>query len=182
MLDLKRAMGHVHESRTDGSLVYLSASRFDQRMTTRLHLDGGPDESFLMLGYEPCKVRSSIDVADYARCAHELGMTPKAFMARYNPMFHPGLAQLQPYTVRVPNFPSSEFQVLCVNNASAAYTMDRSTWQGVLHAATVDSASGPGPRIVNSTLIAAAPPGGIDLVDAAGQMDFMETSRIGSYG
>ena len=44
MVGLKRAMDEAHASKTGRRLIYLSASRFNQKSTTRPHLDGGPDE------------------------------------------------------------------------------------------------------------------------------------------
>src|SRR5262249_2112354 len=41
-------------------LVYLSLGRFDQQVSTEAHLDGGPDESILILGYEPTEVISRL--------------------------------------------------------------------------------------------------------------------------
>jgi hypothetical protein len=186
MLALKEAMDAVHASRSDGRLVCLSASRFDQRRTTRLHLDGGPDESILMLGYEPTAVRARIDIADYARCAHDLGMTPKAFMAEHNPMFHPADGLLDPYTTQVPGLSPGAYRILCINNASAPYSPDRMTWQGVLHAATIDAAAVTGTRIVNSLLIGAAPLGATDAIGKAEEMAFVsapsQQAAIGQFG
>ncbi len=56
MVDVKKAMAALHQQRTGQTLIYLSAGRFDQQTSTRPHLDGGPDESLLMLGYESSEV------------------------------------------------------------------------------------------------------------------------------
>src|SRR5678815_3308736 len=96
MVDLKVALGEIRASKTGESLIYLSAARFDQQTSTKPHLDGGPEECFLMLGYEPSTVGSEVEITDYARCAHELGLTPKEFMARHNPMFRSGYEMLRP--------------------------------------------------------------------------------------
>lgn len=58
----------------------LSLGRFDQKKTTRLHLDGGPACSFLMLGYEPSRVTSRFLISDYSRCATDLGLSPREFL------------------------------------------------------------------------------------------------------
>ena len=81
MVDLKRTMAAIHESKTGSTFVYLSAARFDQQETTRPHLDGGPDECFLMLGYEPSEVDAELEISDYAKCAFDLGLTPKEFLS-----------------------------------------------------------------------------------------------------
>lgn len=90
MVDLKQELAAIHERLTKKTLIYLSAGRFDQQTSTRPHLDGGPDESMLMLGYEPSEVAADLEISDYTRCAADLGLSPKEFMERHNPMFHAG--------------------------------------------------------------------------------------------
>jgi len=51
MVELANCMSEIHEQRVGDSFVYLSAARFDQQTSTKPHLDAGPTESFLMLGY-----------------------------------------------------------------------------------------------------------------------------------
>jgi hypothetical protein len=46
MLSLRAAMGDIHSARTGKDLAYLSAARFDQQVTTKLHRDSGPAECF----------------------------------------------------------------------------------------------------------------------------------------
>src|SRR5689334_7893739 len=48
MVTLKTSISSIHAERTGQTLIYLSAARFDQQETTRPHLDGGPEECFLM--------------------------------------------------------------------------------------------------------------------------------------
>ena len=78
----------------------MSAGRFDQQVTTRLHRDGGPDECFLMLGYEPSAIVAEIGIADYSKCAHDMGLSASEFLDHYNPMFAAGEDLLRPYTRR----------------------------------------------------------------------------------
>jgi hypothetical protein len=174
MVGLKDAMDSIHRARTGGRLVYLSASRFDQRQTTRAHLDGGPEESLLMLGYEPSGLRATIEISDYSRCAAAMGLTPQAFMDRHNPMFNDVSALLRPYTVALPDAPSDGYRILCINNSSTPLSTNRSTWQGVLHAATIAPGAGTQTRFLNSTLIAAAPAGSVDAIGRVEQIDFIE--------
>lgn len=157
MVDLKRAMATIHESVTGNTLVYLSAARFDQQETTKPHLDGGPEECFLMLGYEPSEVASELEISDYAKCAFDLGLSPKVFMAQHNPMFHSGYQMLRSYPTRIPCFSSADYQIICINNSSAPFSLDRPAWQGTLHTATILTPDDSKRRIINSTMIASAP-------------------------
>src|SRR5262245_44340000 len=80
MLDLKQRLSEFGVSRGRGRFVYKSMARFDQQETTMFHLDGAPEQSMLMLGYEPSRVRSRLFLADYTRAAFDLGITPQQFL------------------------------------------------------------------------------------------------------
>lgn len=167
MVDLKRELAAIHESVTGRTLAYLSAGRFDQQETTRLHLDGGPDECLLMLGYEPSPVDSEMAFADYAKCAFDLGLSPGQFMAEYNPMFRHADDVLRPYTTRVPCLSPGDYRIVCINNSCAPYSESRPAWQGVLHGARVPAPDASESRVINSTMIASVPAGTPDTVDVA---------------
>lgn len=178
MVDIKHEMARLHASTTGQTLAYLSAARFDQQETTRPHLDGGPDECFLMLGYEPSNVDSRLEISDYSRCAFELGITPKQFMSQHNQMFQAGYEMLQPYTTRVPGFSQSDYQIICVNNSSADYSPNSQSWQGTLHTAAIATPDESERRVINSTMIASVAVGTPDSVSAAQQAEFISTSTV----
>lgn len=181
MVDLKRAMGVLHDAQAGRALHYLSVGRFDQQATTKPHLDGGPDECLLMLGYEPSDVDSELEISDYAKCAFDLGITPKQFMVQHNPMFQVGYDLLRPYSVRVPCFSSREFQIVCVNNSSAPYSPGLS-WQGTLHTATVHDPDLSKRRVINSTMIASVELGMVEPVSTGEQQEFVRTSLVRRRG
>jgi len=178
MVDLKRAMAAIHESTTGKTLAYRSAARFDQQETTRPHLDGGPDETSLMLGYEPSAVDAELKISDYAQCAFDLGISPKAFMADYNPMFKPGYDLLRPYTTRVPCFSKTGYRIVCINNSCAPYAESQPAWQGTLHTATIPTPDDTISRVINSTMIASVPAGTADQIDAEELHDFVSTAAV----
>ncbi len=182
MVDIKRELANIHAARTDETLVYLSAARFDQQESTKPHLDGGPDECFLMLGYEPTEISSELEITDYSKCAFDLGLPPKEFMAKHNPMFKSGQNLLSSYVTRIPCFSNSDFQIVCINNSSAPYSSDGVTWQGTLHTATILSPDDSKRRVINSTMIARAPFGARDLVDEAALHHFIHTSEVKRRG
>ena len=182
MVDLKRAMAAIHESVTGNTLIYLSAARFDQQTTTKPHLDGGPDECFLMLGYEPSTVDAELEISDYAKCAFDLGLSPKEFMAKHNPMFHSGYEMLRPYSTRIPCFSKTDYQIICINNSSAAFARNQPTWQGTLHTATILTPDESKRRVVNSTMIASAATGTPDTITESQQQEFINTSIVRRRG
>jgi len=178
MVDLKREMAAIHKSTSGNTLAYLSADRFDQQETTRPHLDGGPDECFLMLGYEPSAIDSELVMFDYAKCAFDRGLSPNEFMAKYNPMFKPGYEILRPYAIRVACFSPTDYQIVCINNACAPYSESRPAWQGTLHTATILTPDESKRRVINSTLIASVPAGTPDAIDKEELNDFVTTSVV----
>jgi hypothetical protein len=182
MVDLKREMAALQESQTGNTLIYLSAARFDQQETTKPHLDGGPDECFLMLGYEPSEVSAELEIVDYAKCAFDLGLSPKEFMAKHNPMFQSGYELLQPYSLRIPCYSPADYQIIFINNSSAPFSHDKPAWQGTLHTAKILTPDESKRRVVNSTMIASAAAGTPDTISEAQLQEFINTSVVRRRG
>jgi hypothetical protein len=184
MIALKGVLAAQYHRRTGRHLVSLSAGRFDQQATTKFHLDGAPEESFLLLGYEPTRVRSAISLADYSRAAYDRGLTPREFLAAYNPMFAAGEQALAPYVTRLTVFDPSAAQVLLINNSSLPVRADGSTQLGVLHQATIPAPNPAERRIVNSTLLVPAADPADEPIPPEALREFLETDRIAgpSYG
>jgi hypothetical protein len=172
MVDLKKSMAAIHEARTGKTLIFISAARFDQQTTTKPHLDGGPDESMLILGYEPSSVDAELVIFDYAKCAFDMGISPKDFLANHNPMFRAGFDMLRPYSTRLPCFSITDFQLILINNSSAPYFSDGQTWQGTLHTATLITPDDAKRRIVNSIMIASV------AISTPDQMSEVEVSEF----
>lgn len=176
MVTLKESLAGMHVRKTGSTLVYLSMARFDQQESTKPHLDGGPEECFLMLGYEPSEVAAEITILDYARCAHDLGLSPNEFLAKHNPMF--GNADvLQPYATPLPKFRESRYYIVCVNNSSRDAGLSN-YWQGNLHTATITTPDETRRRIIDSTMIATADISGADQVTPEDQLEFITTSVV----
>jgi hypothetical protein len=178
MLALKGALDEAFRRATGRRLVYLSLARFDQQVTTKYHLDGAPDESFLMLGYEPSAVASELFVADYARAAHDMGIEPKTFLADYNPMFAQHERLLAAYVTKLEGFDPAAANVLLVNNSSLPYRPGGGNLLGVMHKATVLNPSPRYGRVVNSTMIGAAAEGDVEPVSPEAQRTFLETTAV----
>ncbi|MEN3942456.1 hypothetical protein WJU23_14250 [Prosthecobacter sp. SYSU 5D2] len=158
-------------------LGFYSMGRFDQKKTTRLHLDGGPSCSFLLLGYEPSLVTSRFLVADYSRCAYELELFPRQFLDQQNPMLtEAGREAIKPWTEEVPGWDDAIPRLVVINNSSLNQG-DSLPGLGVLHGAEILHIPSPAtPRIINSTMIVpttASPPGQSQAV-----ITFLETTQI----
>jgi hypothetical protein len=155
MTNLKERLSALHAQRWKEPLEYLSLGRFDQQTTTRLHLDGAPERSFLMLGYEPTMVRSEFHIADFTRCARDLGMSPADFLNKHNPMFTAGAEMLKDYLVTISDWPENRPRIVMINNSMAEPGTVGATL-GVLHGATILSPDPQASRVINSTMMASA--------------------------
>lgn len=110
------------------SFVRVHQLTFDQQVTTRFHRDGGPDRSYLFLGYAPTRVPSVIRIADHVRAAEAQGMTPEQFLERHPPLTSGFETALAPFIVPLHAFDHRVAQLLLINNSLA---------NGVLHQATI---------------------------------------------
>jgi hypothetical protein len=178
MLRLKERLGEVCLARTGRRFALRSVGRFDQQETTKFHLDGGPEASLLMLGYEASRVRSRLALADYTRCAFDLGITPERFLHEHNPMFAPGARLLEPYVTEVRQAAAEHLQILLINNSWLPFTPARTNPLGVMHRAEMLNPSAAETRIVNSAMLELADPATPEAVDVAKQDEFVRTDAI----
>ncbi len=161
MLDLKERLSEVGSRRCGVRFAYRSLGRFDQQETTKFHLDGAPDQSLLMLGYEPSNVLSRLSLADYSRCAHDLGIEPKRFLDEFNPMYRKGEGLLAPYVTELPQPREGHARILLINNSSLPYTDARTNPLGVLHKAEIIDPDESERRTVNSVVLTTGGPEGV---------------------
>jgi hypothetical protein len=155
--------------------AFRSLARFDQQEMTKFHIDGGPDRSMLVLGYEPSQVRSRLFLADYARAAFDLGVTPQQFLRDYNPMYRPGEELLRHYVTELPQPADGHARILLVNNSSLPFSEARTNPLGVMHRAIIVTPDDAERRVVNSVMLAV---GESDEVGQDQQEEFVTTDRI----
>ena len=175
MIGLKNEFDRLERRHRGHELVYQSLTRFDQQVTTRPHRDGGPDESILMLGYEPSRIESHMELSDYSMCAYDLGLTPAEFLDQFNPMFPDGQNRLSGYTTLVETFDNTSFQILIINN-SLKQIGDGII--GLLHTARIINPNREFSRIINSTMIASVVQGNGEDVSVDQQSDFVTTAVV----
>lgn len=175
MVDLKRRLSEIGVNRGLGRFTYKSMARFDQQETTKLHLDGAPEQSMLMLGYEPSRVHSRLFLADYTRAASDLGITPTQFLQDFNPMYKKGEDLLGRYVTELPQPLDGHSRILLVNNSSLPFTEARTNPLGVMHKAIIVTPNDAERRIVNSTMLAV---GDGDEIGLEQQQDFVTTDKI----
>ncbi len=159
MLGLIAGLSERHRRRTGEPLAVASAMRFDQQTTTRPHLDGGPEQSLLLLGYEPTAVDSTFAAHDLARFAADRGLTPAEALTRYNPLLPVASDPWLPYATAAADFDPATWRIVAVNNSGAAPPADADAapvWRGVLHTAAVPRPDPSARRVVNSVMLAPA--------------------------
>jgi len=175
MIDLKNEFDRLERRYPGRELVYQSLTRFDQQVTTKPHRDGGPDESILMLGYEPSRIESRVELSDYSKCAHHLDVTPAEFLDQFNPMFPDGQNRLSGYTTPIDDFDHTSFQILLINNSMRQLGEGL---VGVLHTATIINPNPDFKRVINSTMIASIPQGCGEGVSVDQKNDFVTSIVI----
>ena len=160
------------------SLDYFSLGRVDQKRTTKIHLDGAPPKSILILGYEPSPIASSVAVIDFSRYCRDQGISTTSFLARYNPMYSDGV-EFAAYTTSITGFVPTSNNLLVINSSSCDCGSE--SMCGVMHWAGVEPGSGP--RVINTANLAELAGTGQHALDEMDKMRFVELSDLNvSYG
>ena len=175
MVGLKERLSEIGVHRGRGPFGYRSMARFDQQVTTKFHLDGAPEQSMLILGYEPSKVHSRLFLADYTRAVFDLGITPQDFLRDFNPMYRKGEDLLGQYVTELPQPVEAHSRILVINNSSLPFTVARTNPLGVMHKAIIVTPDESERRIVNSTMLAV---GERDEMGEEHQQEFVTTDKI----
>ena len=175
MVALKEQLSAIAVRRGGQPFAYRSLGRFDQQDTTKFHLDGAPEQSMLMLGYEPSRVRSRLFLADYTQAAFDRGITPLQFLQDFNPMYRRGEELLRDYTTQLPEPGEGHCRILLINNSALPYSDARQNALGVMHKAEMVNPTASERRIVNSTMLVE---GEEDQVARDQQAEFVSTDRI----
>ncbi len=175
MVALKKRLSEISVSRCGQTFSYRSMARFDQQVTTRFHLDGAPEQSLLILGYEPSEVVSRLFLADFSRAAFDTGLTPTQFLDQYHPMYRTGEEMLAPYVTEVPQPTPGHARIVLINNSSLPFDSRRAHSLGVLHKAEIVSPDEALSRVINSTMLAL---GGDDQFSEAQPQEFVVTDSI----
>jgi hypothetical protein len=155
LVDLTRELDAAYDQVFGRRLVLYWMGRFSQQRTTEAHLDGAPDESVLVLGYEPSEVASQLFVYDYSRAALDRGLEPKAFLDQFNPTFGEGRAAIEPYRTAVEGFDPRAYNVLVLNNSSAPSDRRSVGMLGVLHQSIVPDPQPEKTRYINMLMLRA---------------------------
>jgi hypothetical protein len=149
------AHGLAEEYRRDfgRELQLVSQGSFDQQATTGAHRDGGPDESILVLGYEPTPVRSRLLIFDYTKAAVDLDISPVEFLATHNPIYPEGRALLEGYVAEVPDFDPNWHHIVIINNGNRGCEDRHTGMLGVLHQGIIPRPDPSARRMIHSIML-----------------------------
>lgn len=153
LVRLGLALGDVSRERFGRGLEFFSLGRFDQQVSTEAHRDGAPEESILMLGYEPTPVASRLFLLDFTRAALARGLSPAEFLERINPLTPEGRAALEPFAAEVSKFDPGHFHIVTINNSSLPLESRERGMLGVLHRAIIPKPDPAASRVVNSLVL-----------------------------
>ncbi len=151
MVMMKKTLSRLTKDRFSQSLNYQWLGRFDQQASTKYHLDNAPNQSFLMLGYEPSEIESELYIADYVKLSQDHGISSGDFFERYNPIYADHEDALKPYISRVKPFNKDSFRIVLINNSNGEAPRDT---LGVLHMARMVNPDLEKSRVVNSMMLA----------------------------
>lgn len=177
MIQLKDGLSRIHRNRGGDDIIAVWLGRFNQQITTKFHLDGGPQASLLMLGYEPTAVVSQVRLADYSKCAAGHELSPLDYLNQHNPMLPAGERFLQPYIAEITRANSQHFHLLLINNSCQSQTDIPPGWQGVLHQAIMLMPNPGERRVVNSMLLTVGN-STLDALTPSARHDYLTTDQL----
>jgi hypothetical protein len=156
LIGFAAALDHAYDRHFSRRLLLRSMGRFDQKVSAEAHLDGAPDESILMLGYEPSEIISRLFLIDHTRCASDRGLEPRALLDRFNPTFGEGRSLLDPYATELTPFDRRHYRVVMINKSCTPMNLAERGMLGVLHKSIVVDPMPTQSRFVNTMMLSPA--------------------------
>jgi hypothetical protein len=178
LIGFAAALDHAYDRRFSRRLLLRSMGRFDQKVSAEAHLDGAPDESILMLGYEPSEITSRLFLIDYTRCAFDRGLQPREFLDRFNPTFGEGRSLLDAYATELTPFDRRHFRVVMFNNSCTPVDRAERGMLGVLHKSIVVDPQSTQTRFVNTMMLS---PADVAADDVIGTEDVRAYLNAGAF-
>ncbi len=172
MIELKNELSNHLIKEKQQKLNYHWMGRFDQQESTKFHRDNAANQSFLMLGYEPSKIKSRLFLADYIQFINSTNITEYEYFDKYNPIFTNGEKYIKPYITEIENFDETTYKIVLINNSSMGETL------GLLHNVIIINKNLNFERIINSTMFYSAPLNEIESFSLEEQLDFINTKKI----
>lgn len=151
MLAVKEQLSELCKNRRGKQINYQWMSRANHRNTSNFHIDTAPEESILILGYEPTTIESKVYLADFTKYLEEKDLEAQDYFRNsVNGNFAPDDEELTPYVSELTPFPKGHYRLVIINN-SRSYGQKS---YGVFHRGEVPNNLEQEDRIVNAVMIA----------------------------
>lgn len=179
---LVQGMDAQFQKQHNKKLWMVSAVHMNQKYSTQAHIDAGPAEGLLILGYEPTAVKSQICVTDYIQYAQSIGQPVPTFLREYPSKHQEHLKKMVPFTTELLAFQPDRYQVVIFNNSSLTLESCKRGMHGmlgVMHQASIDDqADEKHERIINSIMLGVA---SLDALSLYGDDDLQKFIEGQSY-
>ena len=176
------AMDTKFQQQHNKKLWITSAVHLNQTISTPAHVDIGPAESVLVLGYEPTPVPSRFRVVDYIRYAESIGQPVHAFLREFLSKPQESSSMFDGFKTELSDFRHDRFQIIVVNNSTISLESCQRTKMGmlgVMHQVTVDDQDLEGKvRMINSMLLGVS---AMDALSVYGEEDLQKFIEGESY-
>lgn len=151
MVELKERLSRTCQLHQNKQLNYQWMSRTNHRNSSQFHIDTAPEQSILMLGYEPSTVESKVYLADYTRFLEENELSAQDYFRNsINGNFAPNDEELTPYVSELTPFPKDHYRIVVINNSRS---FGQKTY-GVFHRGEVPDNLVQEDRLVNAIMLA----------------------------
>lgn len=174
MVQIKKALSKKCQAEFNEKLDFYWFGRFDNQNTTPYHRDNAPEDSYLMLGYEPTKVESKLYIADYHQLITENNIPVDKYFELYNPLFKKGEELLKPYISEVEHFDKETYRIVIMNNSD----LNSKKTYGVLHKGEILQKDLNQTRILNSVMLNLKPVDQPNNRTKEEELEFLETDSI----
>lgn len=150
MVNIKNRLSALCKKNMNKELHYQSLGRFNHQYTSKPHRDTAPDHSFLMLGYEPTVVESTVYITDYSKFIERENIPIDAFFGEDKEanLVH-NISQFEEYIKEIRPFNKNDYRIIIANN-SRSY---KEKTFGVFHSAEIPKKMDNQDRIINYMML-----------------------------
>jgi len=174
MVKIKQDLSQKCQNEFNEKLDFYWLGRFNQQNTTKYHRDNAPEDSYLMLGYEPSKVDSKLSFADYHQLITKNNIPIDKYYELHNPIYKDGEELLKPYIKEVENFEKETYKIVLMNNSD----LNSKKTFGVLHKAVIIEKDLSQSRVINSIMLYLKPMNQPNNKSKEEEIEFLETNEI----
>lgn len=175
MIKIKNELNKLCKTNLNKELNYQSLGRFNHQHTSKPHRDTASDHSFLMLGYEPTAVDSTVYITDYSKYIEQENISIDSFFEEdkeANLVFN--ISPFKKYIKEIKPFNKSDYRIIIANN-SRSY--QEKTF-GVFHSAEIPKKTDNEDRIINYMMLKLSKLNSIEQYTIQNVEEFLNTQKV----